>query len=174
MSIGNGRWGVQDLREFVASKYTDLLRTAFLLSGSSHEAEDLVQTALLRVMRHWDGLDDPLPYVRRTIVNLYLNSLRRRTRELITSLLPERPVRDSTDRVAERSALWPALQQLPPKTRAVIVLRYWMDMSEWETATALGVSVGSVKATASRGLARLRELVPSTVDVTVGDRGESR
>jgi RNA polymerase sigma-70 factor (sigma-E family) len=165
---------VHDLREFVQSRYTDLLRTAFLLTGSSHEAEDLVQGALLRVMRHWDGIDDPLPYVRRTIVNLYLNSLRRRTRELVTGLLPERAERDSTDRIAERSALWPALRELAPKTRAVIVLRYWMDMSEWETAGALGCSVGSVKSAASRGLARLRELLPSTVDIASGDRGGSQ
>jgi RNA polymerase sigma-70 factor (sigma-E family) len=165
---------VHDLREFVRSRYTDLLRTAFLLTGSSHEAEDLVQGALLRVMRHWDGIDDPLPYVRRTIVNLYLNGLRRRTRELVTGLLPERAVRDSTDRVAERSTLWPALRALPPRTRAVIVLRYWMDMSEWETAGVLGCSVGSVKSMASRGLARLRELLPSTVEITGGDRGGSQ
>lgn len=165
---------MHDLREFVQSRYTDLLRTAFLLTGSSHEAEDLVQGALLRVMRHWDGIDDPLPYLRRTIVNLYLNGLRRRTRELVTGLLPDRAVRDATDRVADRSALWPALRALPPRARAVIVMRYWMDMSEWETAGALGCSVGTVKSAASRGLARLRELLPSTVDISGGDQGESR
>ena len=152
------------LREFVQSRYTELLRTAYLLTGSSHEAEDLVQTALLRSMRRWERIDDPLPYVRRAIVNLYLNSLRRRARELVTGLLPDRPVRDATDRVAERSTLWPALRALPRRTRAVIVLRYWLDLSEAETAELLGCSVGTVKSTASRGLGRLRETLPSTVD----------
>ena len=85
---------MNDLREFVQGRYSDLLRTAFLLAGSLPEAEDLVQTTLLRAMRRWDGIDDPLPYLRRTIVNLYLNGLRRRTRELLTGLPPEKPVRD--------------------------------------------------------------------------------
>ncbi len=152
------------LREFVQSRYAELLRTAYLLAGSSHEAEDLVQTALLRAMRRWERIDDPLPYIRRTIVNLYLNSLRRRTRELVTTLLPERPVRDATDRIVARSTLWPALRALPRRTRAVIVARYWLDLSEAETAQLLGCSTGTVKSTASRGLSRLRETLPSTVD----------
>ncbi len=163
-----------DFQEFVRSRYAGLLRMAVLLSGSSHEAEDLLQTALLRVMRHWDGIEDPLPYVRRAIVNLYLNGLRRRTRELLTGRLPDRPEFPTADRVSERSVLWPALQALPPRTRAVIVLRYWLDMSEWETAGVLGCSVGTVKSTASRGLARLRELVPSAVDTQGTDRGGSK
>jgi RNA polymerase sigma-70 factor (sigma-E family) len=146
------------------------LRTGFLLSGSSPEAEDLVQTVLLRMMRRWGRIDEPLAYARRAIVNLYLNGLRRRAREVISALLPDRPARESTDRIAERSVLWPALQALPPRTRAVIVLRYWPDLSEWDTASVLGCSVGTVKSTASRGLARLRELIPSTVDSLDGAR----
>jgi RNA polymerase sigma-70 factor (sigma-E family) len=155
------------LRDFVQARYTDLLRTAYLLAGSSHEAEDLVQSALLRMTGRWERIDDPLAYARRTIVNLYLNGLRRRRRELVTALLPERGVREGTDRVADRSALWPALRALPPRTRAVIVARYWMDLSEVETAQLLDCSVGTVKSTASRGLARLREAV-STVDFSGG------
>jgi RNA polymerase sigma-70 factor (sigma-E family) len=149
------------LREFVQARYTELLRTAFLLTGSTHEAEDLVQSALLRMMRRWDRIDDPLPYARRTIANLYVNSLRRRTRELVTALLPEPAARETPDRIAERSALWPALRALPARMRTVIVLRYWLDMSEAETAQVLGCSIGTVKSAASRGLARLRE---STVE----------
>jgi RNA polymerase sigma-70 factor (sigma-E family) len=154
----------QEFRHFVESRYTDLLRTAFLLTGSSHAAEDLVQDALLRVMRSWSRVEDPPAYARRTIMNLYLNGLRRRARELLTALLPDKPGRDSVDRVAERSVLWPALRALPPRTRAVIVLRYWLDLSEKETAELLGCSPGTVKSTASRGLARLRESLPSTAD----------
>ncbi len=159
------------LREFVAGRYTDLLRTAYLLTGSLHEAEDLVQGALLRMMRRWASIDEPLAYARRTILNLYLKGLRRRTRELLTALLPDRPAREGSDRVAERSTLWPALRELPPRTRAVIVLRYWLDLSEAETAATLGCSIGTVKSTASRGLARLRELLPPPADG--GAPGES-
>jgi RNA polymerase sigma factor (sigma-70 family) len=116
------------------------------------------------MMRRWDRIEDPLPYARRAIVNLYLNGLRRRTRELLTALLPEPTLRESTDRVADRSVLWPALRDLPARTRAVIVARYWLDLSEAETARLLGCSVGTVKSTASRGLARLRAALPSTVE----------
>ena len=155
------------LREFVQARYTDLLRTAYLLTGSSHEAEDLVQSALLRMMGRWARIDDPLAYARRTIMNLYLNGLRRRRRELVTALLPERAVREGADRVADRSALWPALRALPPRARAVIVARYWLDLSETETAHLLDCSLGTVKSTASRSLARLREAV-STMDLSGG------
>jgi len=155
------------LREFVQARYTDLLRTAYLLTGSSHEAEDLVQSALVRMMGRWARIDDPLAYARRTIMNLYLNGLRRRRRELVTALLPERAVREGADRVADRSALWPALRALPPRARAVIVARYWLDLSETETAHLLDCSLGTVKSTASRSLARLREAV-STMDLSGG------
>ena len=164
---------VEDFGEFVGRRYADLLRTAFLLTGSSHEAEDLVQSALLRTMRHWARVDDPVPYVRRTIMNLYLNGLRRRTRELVTALLPDRPAREGTDRIAERSTLWPALRALPPRTRAVIVARFWLDLSEAQTAELLDCSIGTVKSTSSRGLARLRETFPSTVDAWPGMAGET-
>ncbi len=159
----------EDFREFVESRYTDLLRTAFLLTGSSHAAEDLVQDALLLVMRSWARVENPIAYARRTIMNLYLNSLRRRTREVLTAMVPEKTAGEP-DRVADRSALWPALRALPPRTRAVIVMRYWLDMSEHDTALVLGCSPGTVKSTASRGLARLREGLPSTVDMV----GEAR
>ena len=144
------------LREFVHSRYSELLRTAYLLTSSSHDAEDLVQTALLKMMPRWAHIDDPLNYARRTILNLYLNGLRRRTREVLTALLPERSTADGTDRVAQRSTLWPALRALPPRARAVIVARFWLDLSEAETARLLDCSIGTVKSTASRGMARLR------------------
>jgi RNA polymerase sigma-70 factor (sigma-E family) len=143
--------------EFVQVRYADLLRIAYLLTGSAHEAEDLVQTSLLRAMRSWRRIDDPLPYVRRIMANLHISRWRRhRARELLTARVPDRPVRDPTDAVNDRDVLFAALRALPPRARAVIVLRYWVDLSEAETAAILGCSVGSVKSTASRGLARLR------------------
>jgi RNA polymerase sigma-70 factor (sigma-E family) len=162
------RKGGPPVEEFVRIRYPDLLRMAYLLAGSRHEAEDLVQSALLRMVRRWGSIDEPLAYARRTIVNLYLNSLRRRRRELVTALLPDRATRESTDRIAERSTFWPALAALPRRTRAVIVLRYWLDLPEAEVADVLGVSAGTVKSTASRGLARLRQTLAtqsSTVDL---------
>lgn len=144
------------LRDFVHSRYSELLRTAYLLTGSSHDAEDLVQSALLKMMPRWARIDDPLNYARRTILNLYLNGLRRRTREVLTALLPERSTGEGTDRVAQRSTLWPALRGLPPRTRTIIVARFWLDLSEAETAQLLDCSIGTVKSTASRGMARLR------------------
>ena len=144
--------------EFVQARYVDLLRMAFLLTGSNLEAEDLLQNALLRVMRRWNRIDDPVPYVRRTLINLHVDRWRRqRARELIMSVVPDRPVHDPADRVSEREALLSALRTLPPRARAVIVLRYWVDLTESETAATLGCSVGSVKSHASRGLARLRQ-----------------
>ena len=143
--------------EFVRVRYPDLVRIGYLLTGSVPEAEDLAQAALLRVMRVWRRIDDPLPYVRRTMANLHISRWRRhRARELLTAIVPDRLVRDPSDAVGERDALYTALRALPPRARAVIVLRYWVDLSEADTAQHLGCSVGSVKSTASRGLARLR------------------
>lgn len=155
-----------DFAEFVETQYPTLLRIAYLLTGSSHAAEDLVQTALLKAMRPWRTIDDPLSYVRRTMTNLHISRWRRhRARELLTSIVPDGRQRDSADDLADRDALFTALRKLPPRTRAVIVLRYWVDLSEADTAHALGCSIGSVKSTASRGLARLRvALGPSPQD----------
>jgi RNA polymerase sigma-70 factor (sigma-E family) len=144
------------MRDFVRLRYTELLRLAYLLTGSQHDAEDLVQSALLNMLRRWRSVDDPLNYARRTVINLYVNSLRRRTREVLTALLPERATGEAPDRIAQRSMLWPALRTLPPRARAVIVARYWLDLSEAETARLLGCSIGTVKSTASRGVAKLR------------------
>ncbi len=161
-----GRANVTDdgFRQFVELRYRDLLRTAYLLTGTTHAAEDLVQTALLNALRHWKHIDDPMAYVRRAMVNQRNNLWRRLTsRELITEVLPERSTPDSSAGVAQRAELLAALRKLPRKMRAVLVLRYWEDLSEAETAALLGCSVGSVKAQASRGLARLREhLAPET------------
>jgi RNA polymerase sigma-70 factor (sigma-E family) len=155
------------VRDFVHSRYTHLVYLAYLLTGSTHDAEDLVQSALLRMLRRWERVEDPLNYARRTIMNLYLSGLRRRGREVLTALLPERPGPEGLDRIVQRGTLWPALRALPARTRAVIVARFWLDLSEAETARLLDCSIGTVKSSASRGLARLREelapLAPAAV-----------
>jgi RNA polymerase sigma-70 factor (sigma-E family) len=152
----------EGFREFVQTRYGEMLRVAYLLTGSEHEAEDLLQGALLRVMRRWHRIDDPVPYLRRTMINLHVSRWRRqRAREFVTAVVPDRPERDPADQVSERQSLLSALRALPPRTRAVIVLRYWVDLSEAQTAALLGCSVGSVKSNASRGLSRLRTALPA-------------
>ncbi len=165
--------GGTGLREFVEVRYVELLRTAYLLTGSRPAAEDLVQNALLRVMRRWSTLDDPMAYLRRVMVNLSSRGWRRMARlgELLTDRAPERPDgSDLASRVAARDEVLRALATLPPRTRAVLVLRYWEDLSETQIAETLGCSVGSVKSQASRGLARLRSVLTFDVVTDGGQR----
>ncbi|NUR69929.1 MAG: SigE family RNA polymerase sigma factor [Hamadaea sp.] len=147
-------------REFVEARYVELLRIAYLLTGSTHEAEDLVQSALVRTMRAWSRVDEPMPYVRRVMVNQHISVWRRvRRRELVTDSPPDVGFTDAAEAIAQRHAVRDALRSLPPRTRAVVVLRYLGDMSEAEVAAALGCSLGNVKSHASRGLARLRAVL---------------
>ncbi len=147
-------------REFMQLRYGDLLRTAFLLTGSTHAAEDLVQTALLKVYKRFHTIEDPYPYLRRTMVNQHINLWRRiGSRELLSVFTPDPAEPDISAAFVQRAELLEALGQLPSKMRAVLVLRYWEDLSEADTAAALGCSLGSVKAQASRGLARLRDIL---------------
>jgi RNA polymerase sigma-70 factor (sigma-E family) len=149
----------EDFEAFVTARGSALLRTAVLLSaGSRHDAEDVLQSALERAYRQWRRIDgDPEPYVRRILVNLVINRTRRFRvlRELSFAAPPERPDRDGPD-IPLRTVLLDELRTLPPRQRAVLVLRYWEDLSEAETADLLGCAVGTVKSQAARGLAKLR------------------
>jgi RNA polymerase sigma-70 factor (sigma-E family) len=152
-----------DFKSFVELRYTALLRTAFLLTGSSHAAEDLVQTALLGAMRRWRRIDDPMAYLRRAMVNQRTNYWRRiASRELLLPEMASGRVDDEVAALAERDELLRALAGLPARMRAVVVLRYWEDLTEAATAQVLGCSVGSVKSQASRGLAKLRDALRSS------------
>jgi RNA polymerase sigma-70 factor (sigma-E family) len=144
-------------REFVNLHYLDLLRVAYVITGSTHDAEDLLQSALLKVMRRWCKVEDPLPYLRRTMINHHLSRWRRlRSREVVIANVPEQITGDGADGVVQRQALLVALRELPARTRVVVVLRYVADLPEAEVAAALGWPAGTVKSHASRGLARLR------------------
>lgn len=157
-------------QEFVEVRYADLLRTAYLLTGSRESAEDLVQTALLTTMRHWRTVGDPQAYVRRAMVNQRISVWRRiGSRELLTAVPPEQSQPDGTAGRADRDELLTALGRLPARMRAVLVLRYWEDMSEAETARVLGCSVGTVKSQSSRGLARLRDVLRPEPAARFGD-----
>ncbi len=153
-----------EFADFVDQWSPALLRVAFLLTGDRGLAEDLLQTALLKTSRRWSRIADQqaaYPYVRRVLVTTSASWRRRcRVGEVLTDRLPEHGVADGE--VAPGRAV-AALEALPPRMRAVIVLRYYEDLSEADTAAALGCSIGSVKSQASRGLARLRvELSPAS------------
>jgi len=150
-----------DFREYVAARSAALLRTAYLLTGNRQDAEDLLQTALAKSYLAWDRIEDKGAadaYVRRVLVNTQ-NSWwrRRRVDEYPTDELPEPPSgRDATADHDLRGALWAALGRLPKRQRAAVVLRYYEDLTEAETAAVLGISLGTVKSTVSRALAKLR------------------
>ncbi|GAA4025674.1 SigE family RNA polymerase sigma factor [Streptomyces sp. NBC_01352] len=148
-------------QEFVRARWSRLVRTAYLLTGDVHHAEDLTQTALAKAYRSWRRVsrsDSPEAYVRRMLVSCNSDRFRkRRVRESLTAAPPETAGRDeAVSRVDERGVLLGALAGLPPKQRAVIVMRYWEDLSEAEVAEMLGCSPGTVKSQASKGLAKLR------------------
>jgi RNA polymerase sigma-70 factor (sigma-E family) len=146
--------------EFVAARRAALLRTAYLLTGSHADAEDLVQVALVKVVPHWNRIADrPEPYVRQALARESVSRWRRRRwRETSSGQLQERAA--AAPDVDQRLALQQALGSLAPRQRAVIVLRYYEDLTEKETASVLGIAVGTVKSQARDGLARLRTLLP--------------
>ena len=145
---------------FVAARSRHLLQTAYLLTGDRHRAEDLLQTALTRAYLRWDRIssDDPEGYVRRILANAHIDWWRRKPwREQPTEVLPEVVSPDASDALEVRDAVMTALAGLPRRQRAVVVLRYYEDLSEAEIAETLGCSTGTVKSAASRALARLRD-----------------
>jgi RNA polymerase sigma-70 factor (sigma-E family) len=145
--------------DFVGTRSPRLLRIAFLLTRDWALAEDLLQTALARAWEAWQRIEgEPEPYVRRIIVNAYASSWRRKWRgELPTADLPETPIAvDPNAGLDDRDRLWRALGRLPRRQRAVLVLRYFEDLSEAEIADVLDCSIGTVKSQASRALAKLR------------------
>jgi RNA polymerase sigma-70 factor (sigma-E family) len=154
--------GREAFRGYVAARSPALLRTAFLLTGNRADAEDLLQTSLAKTYLAWDRIREREAvdgYVRRVMVNTQTSWWRRRrVDEYPTGELPERGTgRDATEDLALHDALWTALAGLPKRQRAMVVLRYYEDLSEAETAQVLGVSVGTVKSTTSRALAKLRD-----------------
>jgi RNA polymerase sigma-70 factor (sigma-E family) len=151
--------------EFVRGRSAYLFQLALLLTGQNQaDAQDLLQVALERAWRRRRAIariDSPEPYVRRVLVNTSIDRwrwLRRRDERSLDAVGPGPLAGDPADEVARRDLLIRSLAVLPPRQRAVLVLRYWEDMSEAEVAGVLGCSVGTVKSQASRGLARLREL----------------
>ncbi len=154
---------------FVMERWHALLRTAYLLTRDEGRAEDLVQTALTRLWFAWDRIEgDPEPYVRRIMVNTHTSWWRRRwwseraTDRVIELVERERPTEVTLD-------LWTALGRLPSRQRAVVVLRYFDDLTEAKTAEQLGCSVGTVKSQHAKAMRRLRQdvaVAPATEEAT--------
>jgi len=146
--------------EFVAARRGALLRTAYLLTGAHEDAEDLVQVVLVKVVPHWHRISErPEPYVRRALARESVSRWRRRRWREVGAAEPPELAAPAHD-LAEREMLRRALLSLAPRQRAVVVLRYYEDLTERQTAETLGISVGTVKSQARDGLARLRTLVP--------------
>ncbi|RFU40239.1 SigE family RNA polymerase sigma factor [Actinomadura logoneensis] len=160
----------EGLPEFVAARGPALLRSAFLLTGDRHRAEDLVQTALVKLAPRWrrvSAAGDPETYVRKILYHEHLNWWRRRGQHVFPSAAPPEPAGhpDIADRTVRSVLLRQALGRLTAKQRALIVLRFYEDRSENETATLLGCSVGTVKSQTHRALARLRALEPGLAEL---------
>jgi len=144
-------------RAFVETNGAALQHAARLLTGDHHRGEDLVQTVLARLYLKWDRVDAPLAYARKAMVTAHIDSTRRRWwGERPTETLPEVAGSNETTGIDERDELRRLLSGLAPRERSVVVLRYYCDLSEQETASTLGMPVGTVKSTCSRALARLR------------------
>jgi RNA polymerase sigma-70 factor (sigma-E family) len=157
-----------EFTQFAEAAAGQLLGTAYLLCGDWHTAEDLVQTTLAKVFASWNRIRaraSAPAYARRTLVNTYfVDYRRRRWREVLSGNVHELPGRDVEPPALElRLELTQALATLPPKARAIVVLRYWEDMSIEQVAAHLGCSPGNVKSQSSRSLDKLRRLLDGSL-----------
>ncbi len=155
-----------DFADYVRARQGRLLRAAYLVCGDAHLAEDLLQGALVKLARHWDQVREEQPdaYVRRILYNDAVSSWRRRRHEVVglDAAPPEEPPAAGLDqeRVEARLDVLRALDTLTPRQRATVVLRFFEDRSERDTAEVLGVSVGTVKSQTHDALTRLRAALP--------------
>ncbi|MFF0311682.1 SigE family RNA polymerase sigma factor [Streptosporangium sp. NPDC004379] len=154
-----------DFREFVVNRSAALFRTAYLLTGDRHVAEDLVQSALAKTAARWSALRDPAAiegYVRRAMYHEQVSRWRRRSRGTETAVgwLPEQVGEGHAESVDLRLTMRAALARLTPRQRTMLVLRYFEDLSETDIARTLGIRVGSVRSQIHRSLERLRKVAP--------------
>jgi RNA polymerase sigma-70 factor (sigma-E family) len=145
--------------DFMAARWAPLFRTAYLITGDRHQAEELLQAALAKTYVGWDRIRDKKAadsYVRTTMLRTAASTWRKRRREHLTDRVPEQSAADAAAGTDSRLALWTHILALPPRMRATLVLRFYEDLTEAQTAAELGCSVGSVKSQTSRALDRLR------------------
>jgi RNA polymerase sigma-70 factor (sigma-E family) len=169
----------EEFTEFATAASPQLQRTAFLLCGDWHTAEDLVQATLAKVFVSWRRIrrrDAAHAYATRTLVNTYLTDKRlKRSGEILTGQLPDQP--DQSEAPELRMVVLAALATLPPGARAVVVLRYWADLSVDQAAAVLGCSPGNVKSQSARALDKLRALLGDAAaesGLPLGQRDETR
>lgn len=160
----------------MSARQNSLQRTAYLLcSGDPHAASDLAQATMAKMFLAWPKIqqrEQVDAYARRVMINEHRSLWRRafRRHEVLSERLPEHDVRDR-EYDGEGAALWQLVQTLPPRQREVIVLRYYEELTEAETAAALGISVGTVKSQASRALGTLRSRVPEHTAISAPGNG---
>ncbi|MCD6638674.1 MAG: SigE family RNA polymerase sigma factor [Nocardioides sp.] len=157
----------EDFTHYMTARQPAMLRLAYVLTGDTASAEDLVQVAFAKLYLAWNRVEERGAldgYVRRILVNEHNSSWRRpwRRRERVSDTLPDSPVLDTYDD-GGNAELWQLVQSLPPRQRSVIVLRYYEQLSEAEIADVLGVSPGTVKSQASKALASLRGRTPRSL-----------
>ena len=155
--------GAAAFEEFVRVHGDSLVQLSYVLCGDRGRAQDAAQEALTRVYLRWGRIEHPLPYARQCVVNATNDEWRRfgrdRRREDRAAAEPAPSVTDFDGLLADRDRLVQALRSLPYGQRAIVVLRYWHQLTEPETAEVLGISVGTVKSQSSRALQRLRQLL---------------
>ena len=152
--------GEDEFTAFASAHATSLVRFAAALCGDQGRGEEIAQEALERLYVKWARVDDPLSYARRSVVNLSRDRWRRIDRHERVGLNGiAHPAAPSAGDLPDRLLVLAALRSLPPGQRAVLVARYWLGLGEAQTAELVGVSVGTVKSQASRGLRRLRDLL---------------
>jgi len=163
---GRGATAVEDFAEFVRQALPGLLRYGHMLTGNPHDAADLVQTVLEKLGARWPSIvrntGDPVAYAKKAMANSHISRWRRTRRESLIADLPDVTAVTDADRF-DNEPLWEALRGLPPKQRAVMVMRYYDEMSEAEIADVLGVSRGTVKSQASKAMATLRTRLGTSV-----------
>jgi RNA polymerase sigma-70 factor (sigma-E family) len=166
LDTGRGATAVEDFAEFVRQALPGLLRYGHMLTGNPHDAADLVQTVLEKLGSRWSAVvrktGDPVAYARKSMANAHISRWRRTRRESLIADLPDRPA-DAAPDPFENEPLWEALRGLPPRQRAVMVMRYYDDLSEADIATVLGVSRGTVKSQSSKAMATLRARLGTSV-----------
>ena len=149
-----------EFSEFAQSRWPQLVKLGYGLTGDRGLAEDLAQTALASAYASWPRVrraDDPDAYLRRILFNAYRGGWRkRRVAEDLRAIAPDVAVADPAGRHDDQSAVLAALAELPPKQREVVLLRFWLDLTEVQVAASLGCSVGNVKSQSARALAKLK------------------
>lgn len=160
--------------DYVRSRGGTLLRAAQAMTGNRADAEDLVQATLVKAYQSWSRITDPAAldtYVRRVMVNTHISGWRRRrVDEYPTDEIPDSPAADATGDSDLRDVVQRAVDRLPRQMRAAVMLRYYDDMTEPEVAAAMGISVGTVKSTVARAVAKLRE----DTELSAGEEGLRR